>query len=533
MTPWSWLAARPAAVRAIGVSAATGIIRSLALPLATWAIYRHPEGTVLAAVSAVYLALVAAGWWLEVRSAMAVEESVGEEIHRLRLSVVERVRTAELRFVEQNRRALDDALGDIEDLKRVTGSLQAYAKAAFELMGYLVYAMATMGLAALALLAGFVWLARGMRRYARAQRAELIGLGERDHALGAALDDLWIGMPRFLLDRRAMDDVRAEVRTRRRALTGQLQRHSDIWTRATAFNTAHPLIVCGVLALLATGPLGLTGDTALAFIALVFLTRGATFALLEVGELVIAERALARLHDLERSLDAAQIDPPVERVPEVDALRLDRLVFRFEDGFDLGPISLAFEPGELVFVVGHNGSGKTTLMKVMSGLYPAQRGTIDLGGRPVRRDRLRAAFTVTFIDAYLFDRAHGLDADDAEIEAALAEVGLADIVGVRDGVFDSLALSTGQRRRLALAVALLEKRPIVVFDEWDAHQDPETKRWYFETLLPRLAQQGRIVVAVCHDDRFFGAADRVIELEGGRLRAVHVRGAGPIEPARS
>ncbi|MEZ4433230.1 MAG: ATP-binding cassette domain-containing protein [bacterium] len=377
---------------------------------------------------------------------MAIEESVGEEIHRMRLSVVERVRTAELRFVEHNRRALDDAMGDIENLKRVAGSLQDYVKAGFELLGYLVYALATMGLAALALFAGLAWLARGMRDHARVQRAELRGLGEREQALGEALDDLWRGMPRFLLDRRAMDDITAEVRARRRALTTQLDGHSEAWSRATAFNMAHPLIVCGLLALLATGPLGLSGDTALGFVALVFLTRGPTFALLNVGELVLAERALARLHDLQRSLDAAQIEPPSADMPEAATLRLDRLVFRFEDGFVLGPISLAFEPGELVFVVGHNGSGKTTLMKVMSGLYPAHGGTMQLGGRPVRRDRLRAAFTVTFIDPYLFDRAYGLDADDTEIAPVLAEVGLAGVVGVRDGAFDSLDLSTGQRR---------------------------------------------------------------------------------------
>lgn len=526
MSLWGWLSARPHGLKAIGACAVSGVVNSLALPLATWTISARPEGLVFLAVAAIYAALLAGAWWIEVRSTMAVHETVGEDIHRWRLSLIERVRTAELRFVEQRRGDLDDAMRDIEDLNSITIALQGYVKAGFELVGYVAYAFLVTGPAALALVAGLLWLARGMRRHARAQRAAVRPIGARDRDLGRAISDQWSGMPRFILDPRAMDEVQGAVRDRRHALTAALERFNEARVASTGFNTAQPLIVSALLALLATGPLGLTGPSGLAFVAIVFMTRGPTFTLLSVDNVVIAERAVQRLEAFDQALDAAQVRPATIEPPPIASLALEQVGFAFDGGFTLGPMSLTVEPGELVFVVGHNGSGKTTLMKVMSGLYPAQRGSVRLGGRPIGRDRLRAAFTVTFIDAYLFDRAYGLDVDDERIEAALAEVGLDGIVEVRDGVFDTLDLSTGQKRRLALAVALLEDRPVLIFDEWDAHQDPETKRWYFETLLPRLAGEGRIVVAVCHDARFFDAADRVIELEGGQLRAVRVRARG-------
>jgi len=69
-------------------------------------------------------------------------------------------------------------------------------------------------------------------------------------------------------------------------------------------------------------------------------------------------------------------------------------------------------------------------------------------------------------------------------------------------------------------VALLEDRPICVFDEWAADQDPEFRAYFYEELLPTLKQRGKTVIAVTHDDRFFHCADQVITMEYGRIRSV-------------
>ena len=71
--------------------------------------------------------------------------------------------------------------------------------------------------------------------------------------------------------------------------------------------------------------------------------------------------------------------------------------------------------------------------------------------------------------------------------------------------------------RLAMVVALLEDRPICVFDEWTANQDPETTRWYYDTLLPELLAAGKTVIAVSHDQRFFDRASLLVRMERGEI----------------
>ena len=86
-----------------------------------------------------------------------------------------------------------------------------------------------------------------------------------------------------------------------------------------------------------------------------------------------------------------------------------------------------------------------------------------------------------------------------------------------DGVFSTTRLSRGQRKRLALVTAYLEDRPIYLFDEWAADQDPLFRRVFYQRLLPELKRRGKTVVAVTHDDRYFDAADQLIKLEEGKV----------------
>jgi putative ATP-binding cassette transporter len=77
--------------------------------------------------------------------------------------------------------------------------------------------------------------------------------------------------------------------------------------------------------------------------------------------------------------------------------------------------------------------------------------------------------------------------------------------------------STGQRKRLALVVAYLEDKPIYVFDEVAADQDPGFRGYFYDTLLPELKTAGKTVIVVSHDDRYFHAADRVLVMDYGQL----------------
>ena len=86
-------------------------------------------------------------------------------------------------------------------------------------------------------------------------------------------------------------------------------------------------------------------------------------------------------------------------------------------------------------------------------------------------------------------------------------------------------MSQGQRKRLALLTAYLEDRPIMVFDEWAADQDPEYKRIFYTQLVPELRARGKTVVVITHDDRYFHLGDRVLKLEDGRVASLDVAAA--------
>jgi putative ATP-binding cassette transporter len=196
-----------------------------------------------------------------------------------------------------------------------------------------------------------------------------------------------------------------------------------------------------------------------------------------------------------------------------------------EDGeFRLGPMDLSLRPGELVFIVGGNGSGKTTLAKLLVGLYVPDGGEIRLDGIPISdasRDQYRQHFSVVFSDFFLLSGLFGLEAPDLDVRAAelLRELRLQERVKVRGGKFSDIELSQGQRKRLALLTAWLEDRPIYLFDEWAADQDPFFKEIFYKELLPRLKAKGKTILVISHDDRYYHLGDRLLRLEEGNIIA--------------
>ncbi|MGE0445306.1 MAG: cyclic peptide export ABC transporter [Vicinamibacterales bacterium] len=206
-------------------------------------------------------------------------------------------------------------------------------------------------------------------------------------------------------------------------------------------------------------------------------------------------------------------------------LHAEALTFRFTDAsgessFSVGPISLDIPSGEVLFIVGGNGSGKSTLLKLLTGLYVPDSGTLRIGDRPLTRATAawyRSHFAAVFSDYHLFDRLYGFPDSPPRLAELLRTLQIDQKTGVVDGRFTALDLSAGQRKRLALAVALLEERPILVCDEWAADQDPEFRRYFYEELIPRLKAAGTTVIAATHDDRYFHLADRVLKMEDGRF----------------
>jgi putative ATP-binding cassette transporter len=202
--------------------------------------------------------------------------------------------------------------------------------------------------------------------------------------------------------------------------------------------------------------------------------------------------------------------------------------------FTLGPLDVTFRPGEMVFLTGGNGSGKTTLSKVILGLYQPEGGELRLNGETVTDDMLdyyRQHFSVVFADFFLFESFLGLNPDELDARARhyLAQLHLEHKVAVEDRKLSTTELSQGQRKRLALLTAYLEDRPIYLFDEWAADQDPHFKEIFYYQLLPDLKARGKTVIAITHDDRYYHVGDRVIKLDDGKIvYDKSLAGSGPV-----
>nr|WP_294549475.1 ATP-binding cassette domain-containing protein [uncultured Rhodopila sp.] len=263
---------------------------------------------------------------------------------------------------------------------------------------------------------------------------------------------------------------------------------------------------------------------------LLFLLGNGTVFVQALPNITKTDTAIDNMLSLAAALD--DLEAPPESLPPNPwrggvrgELRAVDLYFRYpgpeETAFSVQLDNVTIPGNELLFLLGGNGSGKSTFMKLLAGLYRPTHGRLQLDNIPVSPENVqhyRECFGVVFADFHLFDRLYGHpEVDESRVAALLREMQLEDKTQYAGRRFTNLNLSTGQRKRLALATALLEDRPIYLFDEVAADQDPEFRRYFYEGILRNLKARGKTVVVVSHDDRYFGIADRVLKLDYGRL----------------
>jgi putative pyoverdin transport system ATP-binding/permease protein len=265
-------------------------------------------------------------------------------------------------------------------------------------------------------------------------------------------------------------------------------------------------------------------------LVVLFMITPLTMLLNQIPALERAYLASERIEELGISLNATKAESlAASSGPVANWRRLDLVNVTHsyrQNGaaaeFELGPINLTLYPGELIFMIGGNGSGKTTLVKLLMGLYEPDAGEIRVDDKPVTmndRDDYRQQFSAVFFDFYLFERLFGFEAHDidAESQKYLDLLQLSHKLTVKNGQLSTIDLSQGQRKRVALLNAYLEDRPIYIFDEWAADQDPQFKRIFYYELVPELKSRGKTVIVISHDDRYYGLADRLIKLESGKV----------------
>ncbi len=300
---------------------------------------------------------------------------------------------------------------------------------------------------------------------------------------------------------------------------------NESWSMAVMYGSIFLIVYLGYALL------GLSQDTIVHFVI------GAVFLGGPVGFIVSAGRQVAVGSASLRHLERMGLDADGEPVAAVSStgwkvpgdwrqIRMQGVAYRYPGSTGakptVGPIDLALARGEMVFIVGGNGSGKSTLLLLLSSLLAPREGRITMDGMPVDADLrgYRERFTGVFGDFFLFP--HVLDAEgrplsDARIAQLLDVLDLGEQVQTHEGELSRLALSTGQRKRLALLQCYAEDRDIFFFDEWAADQDIHFRDYFYRTLLPALKAAGKTIVAISHDDRYFHMADRVIALEAGRV----------------
>jgi putative ATP-binding cassette transporter len=343
------------------------------------------------------------------------------------------------------------------------------------------------------------------------------------------------GFKETRLNSRRREDLKKDIYVTSDAVTALREEVEDVHTRSTILgrSTLYMLVATVVFllpAVVETYSMVISETVT----AILFVVGPLGLLVGIIPYLERANEAARAIGELEQQLDAEHATAPPSAANGTTAastpqpITIEQVRFGYKGGngdlFVLGPVSLKIDIGEIVFLTGGNGSGKSTLLKLLTGLYVPDSGLMLSGSVPVGSENIqsyRETFSAIFSDFHLFRRLYGMfGTSDAAVSDLLQRMQLAHKVRFAGDRFSSLELSTGQRKRLALVVALLEDRPILVFDELAADQDPEFRRFLYEELLPGLKADGRTVIAATHDDRYFHVADKVVKLEYGKVEYV-------------
>lgn len=241
--------------------------------------------------------------------------------------------------------------------------------------------------------------------------------------------------------------------------------------------------------------------------------------------------------------------------------------------FNLKNINFSLKRGEVVFLIGANGSGKSTLAKLITGLYQPnfpqntnktldscirrndgkiftfssslrrqgssvfiekakflktyqsanRKNGIFIDNQPLTQENYssyRQLFSAIYSDFYLFKTVMGNAENPPNpelIENWLTILAIKEKVTLNDSQLSTTELSQGQRKRLAMLLAVAEEKSILLLDEWAADQDPAYRRVFYHDIIPMLQRMGKTLFIISHDDGYFEKADRLFEMRNGVL----------------
>jgi putative ATP-binding cassette transporter len=457
-------------------------------------------------------------------------------IHRVRLRLMDHVRRSELLPLESIGRA-----EIVSAITKETATLtQASNTLAFVAQGSVLVSFVAIYVAYLSLLA-FVLSAAivGAAALVLQARSRQLAIETREASIweNRLLDrllDLLDGFKEIRLNSSRSNDLFDDiVEVSRTAANIKIRAQSETYKRMVFLQSSLYSVLGAIVFVVPAVSDTLAGTSITKIVtALVFIV-GTCFGLVQSMPTITAANVAAdNIERLENRLlatvavDTVGAAEPARRFDKIEMrdIRFSYLDKLSETVFQVGPIDFSLRAGELVFITGGNGSGKSTFLKLLAGLYKPDFGEIILDGVHVddsTRQGYRELIAAIFPDFHLFQRLYGMpDADRAEVDRLLMQFQLIDKTRITNGDFRTVDLSGGQRKRLALIVSLLEKRPILLLDEWAADQDPEFRRKFYYDLLPALIEAGATIVAITHDDRYLDELDlpaRRLRMDEGRF----------------
>jgi putative ATP-binding cassette transporter len=374
-------------------------------------------------------------------------------------------------------------------------------------------------------------------------KTDLIKNGKMRLTFIETLGDLLQGAKEIRFSRKRSVDIEKDIRQVAGSLRATSLKAARLVDDNGTFAQCTRYVTLGAAVFVLPQYFGVSAATASQLVAgILFLFIPLGYVLACYPAYVQANTAMQHISALEAKLDEATRGVTPESGEEdpwhgkLGAIEARDVEFRYAqngkgEAFRVGPLRLTIKSGEVVFIVGGNGSGKSTLLRVLTGLYAPTRGSLLVNGLAVQPPNVQAyreMISAIFSDFHLFKKLYGMaGVDDAEVRRLLEQMQLDRKTSFSNQRFSTQSLSTGQRKRLALLITLLEDRPMYAFDEWAADQDPEFRRYFYEELIPDLKRRGKTVVIVTHDDRYFHLADRLVTLDYGEIRSVQEQRLSP------
>ncbi len=492
----------------------------------------HPNDSDIRGQALLVLVLAIVVFVMAHRALMMMAATLAEgTVNRLRVDLLERLRSAELPEIEGlNRNEIYAAVNaEMQVISGGAPALMNIGQAALLVVMTLIY-IAFQSLWAFVLALAFIVVAVALHLVrARQIREKFAEATQVETQVMDGFTDLVEGFKEIKLNSARSDELAETVRSLSRMVMDSRLAARTLFATDFVISQVMFFLLTGMMVFVVPLFSDIDSET------LVKITTTSLFLIGPVLQRVnsAAEAILSlesRLSEIGRG-----VTDGVRRFPSFERIALRSATYRYpgneeEPGFNVGPINLEVRRGEVVFITGGNGSGKSTLLKLLTGLYMPISGVLALDHTPIGPENIagyRNLFAAIFSDNHLFQKLYGIpDVDPARADALFRLLELEGKAYIADRAFDKITLSGGQRKRLALIALLLEDRPVYVFDEWAADQDPHFREKFYRAILPQLQASGRTVIAVTHDERYFDVPElrvRRVHMEEGRIVTVTAR----------